>query len=650
MEEDAFPDKEGQTELVSWVEKKFNQAEQGKAAHKDKWEKFYLMYRSYVEKRKTGDWRSRAWMPVAFYVIETVLPKLIAQLPVPVVNPVGPEDVQPAETMEDLLEWAKDKSGLYLELTKALKSALIYGTGILKTQYKEETAYMITREPVMEESFAQMPMLDQAGMPMTDMDGMPMMQEVSQGATPKLDADGQPVMETVRKPYTSYAGPVAEAVDIDNFFPDPVGDSIGSCRYVIHRVYRDRAHLERMFESGAYHRPDPAEMEALANRVAQEHAMLDRQSLAELGPGGMPEAEMGLYPILEVWTDEWLVATLGERGGILLRCERNPFAHGQKPFVRLVDHLVPHEFWGIGELEPLEGLQDVLNALWNSRIDNVKLVMNTMLTAVMDYVEDPADLTWRPGGVVRLREGMAANQAIAKLEIGDVTASSYEEANEIERMTEKVSGVNPMTEGQEAAPYQRTATGLSMATEAANSRFSHKLKMAELTGFVHLFQQYASILQQFMPDELVIRIEGEKSQVMQPVVDPATGQPAIDPMTGQPMMQPDPMAGFKRIDQGSVVGRFDFDIESESSAQTESMRKENEQSLFQLLFQDPYIKPLPLRRNIVRQMGHKDVDTYVMTDEELQMAMAQQQAQAEAEAQQMAEQGPPQEDSGAPES
>src|SRR3990172_6874972 len=162
-------------------------------------------------------------MPIAFYVIETIIPRLVAQLPKFTVDGVREEDEQGAEYLETLLDWASDQSDLYLELAKGLKSSLIYGTGILKTTYDEKTAYSITREPEMMEQTVEMP-------------------------------TGEP--SVVRRPYTRYAGPIAEAVDIKNFFVDPVADCIENARYVIHRVYRDRAYLEDMFEAGTYHRPE----------------------------------------------------------------------------------------------------------------------------------------------------------------------------------------------------------------------------------------------------------------------------------------------------------------------------------------------------------------------------------------------------------
>lgn len=584
--EDLFPtDDEGQKELVQWVNHRFIESKNAKAQHQERWDKFYKMYRSYVKKRAAGDWRSRVWMPIAFYIIESITPRLVAQLPKFTVQPVGPEDAVGAQELEDLLAWAADKSDLYLELVKALKSSLMYGTGILKTLYDEKTAYQIKREQMMQ--------VDTAGAPMgTDLDGQPIMQQVNTGQSPTGE------VRVTRTPYLAYQGPVAEAVDISNFYVDPMADSMDAARYVIQRVFRDREHMEKMFEQGVYKKPP----EDIWQTFLTNSPAIRRQASVDLGGGNGPTSQdRMLYQLFECWTDEKVVTTAGsgDYGGILLRAERNPFAHGEKPFVRIVDHLVPHEFWGIGELEPLEGLQDVLNGLWNSRIDNVKLVLNSMFIAVQDYMVDMADLQVRPGGVIRVREGIPMDQAVSRFELGEITQSAYTEAGEIERMTEKVTGVSAYTGGSsDTGSLNRTATGVAMITEQGGNRFAHKTRIAELTGFRRLGRHFGSILQQFMPETMVLRMEG-----------PAGAQQ------------------WQTITADSIGGRFDYDIEAESSTQTESVRREQALSLFQMLAADPYSKPLKIREDVLRTFGKKDIQDYILTEQELGMM---QQAQAAA--------------------
>jgi len=580
--EDLFPvDEEAQKELVNKVAKKFKAADRAKQGYQEKWDTLYKMYRSFVKKKASGDWRSRIYIPISFFVIETVTPRLVAQLPNFKVEPVSEDDVLPARLMEELLKWSQAQTDLYLELVKATKSALLYGTGILKTFYDVKTRYSIVREPMMQESYSQMPMRDVDGMPRFDVDGMPLMQQVRTGLEPVLDpTTGQQATQVMRRPYQSYSGPSAEAVDIDDFFVDPQADSIDSARYVIHRVFRDKEHLEQMFAAGVYKKPP----EDVWHSFLEQSAASRRTTMVDLGGGPTP-AEDEMYSVLEYWTDDELIVCIGDGKSVtsLLRYEKNPYGHGEKPFVRIVDYLVPHEFWGIGELEPLQGLQEGINSLWNSRIDNVKIALNMVLTAVMDYVVNPDDLVIKPGQVIQLREGIRRDDAVGKLELGDITSSSYKETAELERIADATANTSAIVTGQESPSYARTASGLALTQEISNTRFSHKVKMAELTGFQHLARQFGENLKQFMPDQMKIRVLGE--------------------MGGY---------AFAQISPEQVMGAFDYSIEAESSTQTESVRKEQAQNLFSLLAMDPLVDPFWIRTQFLRQMGVKDPEAHVM--------------------------------------
>jgi hypothetical protein len=649
--EDLFPeDEEKQRELVSYVQRKFKMAQQARAPHEARWLTYYKAYRSFVTPRKTGQWRSQTWMPISFYVIETVLPRLCASLPSATVNPVGPEDVDPAETMEELLHWAEDKSELFPQMVASVKDSLMYGTGILKVGYGEKKGFNIVDEPLMEQTTVSVATGE------ADIDGTPMMQEMPGEPTPKLDAEGNEIVQTVREEYITYAGPIAESVDLENFFPDPMGDDVPTCRFVIHRVYRDAAHIRAKIKDGTYRVPDREDWRRYLDNKTTNKAL---QRLAEIDRGGGEPSEEGLdkdlFPLLEFHTKDYVVTVAGEDAeGILLRAIRNPFAHGEIPFIRVVDHIVPHEFFGVGELEPLEGIQDQLNAIWNARLDNIKLTLNKMYAVVADYMMDPNELVNRPGGVVRFREGLPLEQVFREIDMGEVTGAAYTEAAELMKMGDQTLGTNPYMTGQDSPAYNRTATGAGLISEQANVRFSFKVTLAEHTGYKQLMRQYASVLQQFLPDDLVLRMkqgEVEKKQQAAALAAQQAGMQVLqmggdemmaqqqamgvmqqmmtDPITGMPY---DPMNAWKQISQDSINGRFDFDIEAESSTQTLSMRREQTLSLAQTAMPDPYFKPRPIREDLLKEFGRKDAERYLYSDMDIQMMQqaAQQQEQEQA--------------------
>lgn len=580
-EDDLFPtDENDQKVLLNWANAAFDDARTARNELEDRWRKYYKMYRSFAGKRPVGDWRSRVWIPLSFYVVETIVPRLVAQLPKLTVEPVGPEDVEGAKQMEHVLEYVTEQSDLYLELVKAFRSALMYGTGILKTLYDEQYAWAI--QPEMAPSMVDQPLGQ------LDINNNPQMTEVP----------GQPVPtgEMTRQQILRYAGPAAEAVDIFNFFVAPEAEDIDDASYVVHRVFRPRQYIEKMAKQGKYHIPDDINWEQIGSTDSDTNPNLDRLNTIGQGPGNSPHSAKGTkhIEIREFWTDDVMFTVLGEKH--VVRVERNPYGHAEKPFVRIVDHMMQNEFYGIGELEPLEGIQDTINSLWNSRIDNVKLVMNKMFAVSVDYLENESDLKIRPGGVIRLTEGVPLDQAIKPIDLGEITGSAYEEASEMERLSEKVSGVSAYQMGTDSPSLNRTATGVALISEQGNTRFAHKVRISELTGLRRLARQFGSILQQFMPEGFYVRLQGPGGQYL-----------------------------FQTIDPQSIAGAFDYNIEAESASQTESLRRDQTLSLFQLLVQMPEINRTKLIEDVLEVFGKKDTQDYLNMLAIMQEQMAQQQ-------------------------
>jgi hypothetical protein len=219
-----------------------------------------------------------------------------------------------------------------------------------------------------------------------------------------------------------------------------------------------------------------------------------------------------------------------------------------------------------------------------------------MFAVSVDYLEDQNDLKVRPGGIIRLREGVPIDQAFKNIDLGEVTQSSYQEAGEMERLSEKVSGVSAYQMGSDSPALNRTATGVALISEQGNTRFAHKVRISELTGLRRLARHFGSILQQFMPENMMVRLQGPGGQWL-----------------------------FQTIDPQSIAGAFDYNVEAESASQTESIRREQTLSLFQLLVQMPEINRPKLIEDVLNVFQRKDVQDYLNPMVIMQQQMAQQQ-------------------------
>lgn len=575
--EDLYPRSEDEhAQIITWATQAFQAADSARQQFADRWERHHKLYSSFVHLDK-DDWRSKVFIPFAFSIVETIAPRLVAELPKAVVAPVGPEDTVPAKAMETLLGWSADQSELHLELIEAVKSMLKYGTGILKTFHKQDlrTAYHMV--PQVEPVYAtqQTPVIDPAtNQPFVDIQGQPQFesQQVMVGMN-----QGPPTLQPYR--YVAYDGPAAESVDIFNFWIAPEATDIQSARYTIQRSFREMSHILEKVQEGVYRLPENMSPEEITS--VQDEPLAKRLAVVEMG-GATSDATRKPVELLEFWTNDNRVITIANRKAVL-RVQDNPFQHQEKPYVRMVDYLQEHQFWGIGEVQTIEGLQDIINALVNQRIDNVRLDLNSVFAVNKEAIDDPRQLRLKPGGVIEIKGDLPVAESFQRVDLGDVTQSAFLEASEMERIMEKITGVTAYQTGADNPNLNDTATGVSLISEAGNTKFNMKLRQIELMALKPLFRHWGAIIQQFTPSERIVRMLGPNGQWL-----------------------------FQSFDPESMQGALDYDIEASSSAQTETVRREQDLQLLQTLAAVwPYAVP-KLVQDILQDYGKKDLDAYLM--------------------------------------
>jgi hypothetical protein len=585
--QDLYPaDEDEHARLIGWAQQAFTAAKSARQPYEDRWARYYKLYRSYV-KRTKSDWRSKVFIPYAFSVIETITPKIMGDIPKFVCVPVGPEDIEPARMMESMLDYCATNTDLYLELLKAVKSTLKYGTGILKTYFKQDIRRTFVPQPKMRDIVEQVedPVIDPStGQPLSSADG-----EVLTETREIVTGQEEDGVEMVPSEYLAYEGPAAEAIDLFNFYVAPEAEDIDSARYVIHRTYREMSHIVDLVKKGVYRLPDNMGPGDIVTDP-DDPGMVRRDSI-ELG-GGNDDSLRRAVEIWEFWTDDNRVITVAN-GKAILRVTENPFTHQQKPFVRMVDYLQEHEFWGVGEIEAIEGLQDIQNALINQRLDNVRLALNPTYAVDVENIEDLRDLTMRPGGVIRTKGGRAVQEIFQRVDLGDVTSSAFAEASEMERFIERVTGVTAYQTGMDSPTLNDTATGVALITESGNTKFALKVRLMELMGLRRLAKHWGSIIQQFTTEERVVRLLGPMGQVM-----------------------------FQQLTPDAIQGALDYDVMTQSTSQTESVRREQAISLLQTVGQVWPAAVPKLVQDVLNAWNVKDTQSYMMGDPQM-LAMQQ---------------------------
>lgn len=569
---DLYPkDMNAHAEILAWALNAFTAAERHQRARHDRMRKYHRVARSYVERDPQSSWRSAVFVPYTFSVIEAITPRMVAQLPTFVCRPNGPEDVLPAKLMENELRRCAEQTNLVVELVTAVKTSLKYGTGIVKNYYHEDIRREYVEVPVMETVMQPQAMVNtDTGEPLTDLSGAVQTEEV-----PVEVPTGE--VQWVPQAYLAYAGPCSKWVDPFHFWVSPEATDLDGARYTVERMYVDQADVMAKVREGVYQLP--LGFTDISETFPEEEDIREE----EVGEGGQKVDDTRKpVELLEFWTKDQRVITVANKSAVI-RVAENPFWHGEKPYAVFPDYLQEGEFFGTGEVEAIEGLQDLVNALYNQRIDNVRITMDAMFAINAKAIEDERDLVIRPGGVIRITGDYLPAEALQRIELGDVTQSAFQEAEQLESLIERISGVGGYQLGQVEEGQNRTATGVSLITEQGASKFALKVKLMEKVGLRRVARQWGGLIQQFFEEERVIRVQGPNGQWL-----------------------------FPSLTAEGIQGNLDYEIDVGSSTLTEQAQMERSLLLFQTLTPVLPQAIIPLAKDVLEAHGIKDTLPYLM--------------------------------------
>ena len=441
----------------------FEAARMTRIPHEERWLRWYKLYRSYTEKKDTG---ANLFIPYTFSIVETVMPRLIttifASRPYIGVLPVNQASVETAKMHELLLDYQLTQRINTIEVASLwIKEALMYGTSFLKTMWRYESRWM-------------------------------------KHNTSKMNLFGVSVGNKVEEIETViYDDPDVVHVDLWDIFVDPEATTIDDAEYVIHRVYRTKEYLKKQAAAGLY-----SNLEGIESSYTSSESELSADDRLDAVGLSRTKKQDDRIELLEYWTDDRVIVVANRSQ--IIRNEENPYWHCKKPFIRIVDHPVPHELYGIGEIEPIEYLQYELNDTRNQRMDNVNLIINRMWKVLSSSELNPEHLISRPGGVIQVND----MNEIEPLPVEDVTASAYAEEAEIKRDIDRTMGVYEYARG-ETTDRRETATTASILSNAANERFKMKVQLMEDMGLRRLGLMLIQLNQQYIDHERVIRIVGD---------------------------------------------------------------------------------------------------------------------------------------------
>jgi hypothetical protein len=496
--------------------------------HHQKWCKraghYYSLYRNCQDWRRTyettNDPRGRdsiyrdgqkefgpeLFIPLCFRAVETIVPRMLAGRPRMAVLPRNEASEANVRTLSALIDAQQEQIDYELKLQTIAKDGLIYGLGVQKCQW--DTRYK-TRTQVMQ--------------------------------IPVPGGGGQ----TVEKPVVTvvFDDPNAYAIDPFDFLADPFCGDISEAEFAIHRTWRTNSFLSTMVRAGRWRNLDTiANLDGLVDARKYDEIWADRlraggrapsDSVGVTGSGRVP-----LHEVLEFHDGDQVITVLDRK--IVVQSGSNPHWHGELPFQCYRPTQVTHELYGIGEIEPIEQLQEEMNTLRTQRRYNADLVLQRVF-AYHEGMVDAGDIKFGPG--VGIPVNGDPRELLFPVPVGDIPYSSYQEEDRISADIDSTTGVSDTLAGGEISG--ETATSAQLGYSAASARIRNKLLRLELEIVTPGTRQFVSL------DQQKIRQAGTRPPVREETL----------PMPGEP----DRRWNWLEVGPEQIAGEFDVRCESLSS-------------------------------------------------------------------------------------
>ena len=173
----------------------------------------------------------------------------------------------------------------------------------------------------------------------------------------------------------------------------------------------------------------------------------------------------------------------------------------------------------ISRLETLEGLQHVLNWLFNTHISNVRKAINDM------FVADPFSINIndlknpRSGKIIRTRRpvwGRGVKDMVQQLVVNDVTRQNIADSGHVINAMEKVGGADSSQMGalRQGGPERLTGAEFKGTERGGFSRLERVARIIGLQSMQDLGYFFASHTQQFMEEELYLKTTGRWQETL----------------------------------------------------------------------------------------------------------------------------------------
>lgn len=428
---------ESETKRAHVIMDRFRNAQKARTASgiEDEWAEAERLYNQEDDLNVEGEWRSDAFVPHATREVHNATPHLVSAIldADRLVSVTAPDPAADdyAKLEERVLEYQLEQKMQFPDVLEIwAKQTVMLGTSVSFVGFKKVWEEV---EQVVQQQVAP---------------------DIS---TPKI----------VKQRVVTDAYNVLYPLDITDIWVDPSSTPL----YIPRLWYYERKSIRQMRDSGIpYTNLDklpssPVPMKEFFRADFQQDdgvAIGSRRDIlwdddADLDP------EDRLHHLVHEWDDERKIWSVIADNDIEILRERK---FKKLPFVFSWYEFVNTRFYGRGVVAGVAKSCRNANRLRRQRDDNVELCLSKMFVVKRGaIVDEQKELIWGPGRAIHVQGGTIDN-SIKVLEMGDVTASAYQDERIIKNDIEEVNGISNVAVGK-SDPSSRTATGTSILRQMA---------------------------------------------------------------------------------------------------------------------------------------------------------------------------------------
>lgn len=257
--------------------------------------------------------------------------------------------------------------------------------------------------------------------------------------------------------------------------------------------------------------------------------------------------------------------------GKVLDDKPSPFRHNKPPYVSFKDYIVPHELFGMGEPDQIEGLT---------------LEFNLALKKVAQYVRDYVTPDWAIDGASginadKFKEERKGGDNVWEyntgaeppriLEVPQINRTILDFISSVPALIEEVSGVVDITKGMAVKKQRQTAGEVATLVESAYTRTRQRVRNLE-ASLKRALYLIVDIMQQFYTEERDYTVMRDGEIVSGQVSNQAgfaknVMEPKEEPKTDEEKQQ---YEDYKKLcdylgDEEEVYVDFDMEIQTNST-------------------------------------------------------------------------------------